>query len=296
MDLTEKISALQSSAQRQLPALTSLKKTKTALILPFFDALGYDPFDVREIEPDFEMEVEEQGMRTVDYTVKRGSAPLMLVQCEEAKTDLGDHDDSFLLESLDELEADIAVFTNGLHYQFYVDLEAEVNAHRRPFLELDLLDYGPEEVEGLKRLTRSDFDVEAIRSAAYDRTCSRLLRSYFAQQQQAPDEHLVRFMAAQVYDGEVGADVVERFRPVVRNVLQEVVGGEGGIQEAGPSTTEASMSSDPQQDRPQSPDQEQEQEDMELTASDEDALANGEEEQDGDPFDKDLARRVIDDF
>ncbi|PSQ94253.1 MAG: restriction endonuclease, partial [Bacteroidetes bacterium QH_2_63_10] len=57
MDLTEKISALQSSAQRQLPALTSLKKMETALILPFFNALGYDPFDVREIEPDFEMGV-----------------------------------------------------------------------------------------------------------------------------------------------------------------------------------------------------------------------------------------------
>ena len=296
MDLTEKISALQSSAQRQLPALTSLKKTETALILPFFNALGYDPFDVREIEPDFEMGVEEQGTRTVDYAVKRGSAPLMLVQCEDAKTDLGDHDDSFLLESLDELGGDIAVFTNGLHYQFHVDLEDEMNAYRRPFLELDLLDYGPEEIEELRRLTRSDFDIEAIRSAAYDRTCSRLLRSYFAQQQEAPDEHLVRFLAAQVFDGEVGADTVERFRPVVRNVLRKAAEGEDEPQEAGPSTEEASASSDSQQDRPQSSEQEGEKEDVELTASDEDALASGEEEQDGDPFDKDLARRVIDDF
>jgi len=41
--------------------------------------------------------------------------------------------------------------------------------------------------------TRSDFDVEAIRSAVHDRTCSRPLRSCSAQQQEAPDEHLVRF-------------------------------------------------------------------------------------------------------
>ena len=78
MEFTEKVSALQSSAENQLPALNSLKKTETALVLPFFDVLGYNPFDVRDVEPDFNVGLGDKGMRTVDYALKREGAPLML--------------------------------------------------------------------------------------------------------------------------------------------------------------------------------------------------------------------------
>jgi len=285
MELTESISALQSSAESQLPALNSLKKTETALILPFFDVLDYNSFDVREVEPDFNVELGEQGMRTVDYALKRNGSPLMLVQCAEAKTDLGDSNNSFLLEHFDALEADVAVFTNGLSYQFYANLKADINVYERPFLEFDLLDHGPEQIEGLKRLGKSAFNAEEILSAVYDRKGGRLLQDYLVQQQASPDEHFVRFMAAQIYEGDVSENVVERFKPVVQEVLGELVDGEGEVQESFPSREKESRSPNPE-------------EEIELTASEEDSVANGEdgEEEEGDPFEKDLARRVIEEF
>lgn len=295
MEFTEKVSALQSSAENQLPALNSLKKTETALVLPFFDVLGYNPFDVRDVEPDFNVGLGDKGMRTVDYALKREGAPLMLFQCEEAKTDLGDYDSSFLFEHFDALGADVAVFTNGLTYRFYANLGAEINVAQRPFLEFDLLDHGPEQVEGLQQLTKSAFDAEEIISTAYALKSGRLLRHYLVQQQESPDEHLVRFIAAQIFEGEVSEDVVERFRPVVQNVLGDVVEGEAEIPQPVPSSEDnESEPRPPEDDVLNSP----EEEELELSPSEEESIVDEAEDQEenGDPFEKDLARRVIEDF
>lgn len=324
MKLTEKISALQSSAQSQLPALNTLRKTENALILPFFEALGYDPFDVREVQPEFNVGLEEQGMGTVDYALKREGVPLMFVQCKEAKTDLGAYGNRSLFQHFDELEADIAVFTNGLNYRFYANLEAELHAYDRPFLEFELLDHHSEESESLRRLTKSAFDTAELLAAAYDLACGRLLQDYFVQQQESPDERFVRFMAAQVYEGEVSEDEVERFHPIVQKVLNTFVGDGDGVQstvlsQEGESTTsKPEERSEPalqqrseslEQENPDSPEEDEEPEvsasEAESSSDDEESFSEAlsEEEEDeedeadeGDPFEKDLARRVIEDF
>ncbi len=303
MELLDRISTLQASAERQLYALDSQKKTENALILPFFSALGYDPFDVREVEPDLDVGLEEQGMKAVSYALKKDGAPAILVQCEKAETDLGAIDNRFLLQYFDELGGDVAVFTNGLRYRFYANLDARIKDDGRPFLEFNLLEHGSRQVEELERFTKPVFDAEAILSAAYDRKCGRLLREYVVQQQQSPDEHLVRFLATQIYEGEVSGDVLKRFRPVVQSVLREVVDGGSEIQWQAPgrddrsespvdtsefSETEASESPDAE---PKRTTQEDSSAKEEATPGEDKGELEGE-----DPFDKDLARRVIDDF
>lgn len=274
MDLAKKISALQSSAERQLPALTTQKKTETALVLPFFEALGYDPFDIREVESEYDVGLEEWGVPTVDYAVKRGSSPLMFFQCQEAPADPSRFEKSVFFRSFDELGADVVVFTNGLRYLFYANAGTELQDRRRPYFEFDLLNYSPEDVTELRRLTNSAFDIQEILSAAYDRRCSRLLKRYFARQQTSPDDHLVRFLAGKVLGGEVSEDALERSRPVVQSLLGELVGDGAEFQPSRPEEDgEATMSgaAGPQANR-----------------------KAGEETED--PFDKDLARRVIDDI
>jgi hypothetical protein len=313
MKLTEKVSALQSSAQSQLPALNTLRKTENALLLPFFDALGYDPFDVREVEPEFDVGLEEQGMGTVDYALKREGVPLVFVQCEEAKTDLGTYDNRFLFQHFDDLEADIAVFTNGLSYRFYANLEAEIHTYDRPFLEFDLLDHNPAEIESLKRLTKTAFDTKELLAAAYDLNSGRLLRDYLVQQQESPDEHLVRFMAAQVYEGEVSGEEVDRFRSVVQRVLNEFVGDESDVHPTVVSREDESTTST-SEERPEPLEQEgsdspEQEEEPEVSASEAESSSDdvesfseppsdeeGDEADGDDPFEKDLARRVIEDF
>ena len=312
MELLERLADLQASAEPQLGALNSKKKTENALLLPFFRALGYDPFDLREVEPEFYVGLEEQGMGPVDYALKIDGAPVMLVQCQTAGTDLGASDTRFLLQSFDHLEADVVVFTNGHRYRFYANLDAGLQVDGRPFLEFNLLDDAAGQIEDLKLLTRPAFDTEKILARAYEHNCIRLLRNYVARQQQSPGDRLVRFLAAQIYDGEVSDDVLEQFRPVVQNVLDELLGDEH--QDAAPIPSSFGDTMEPA-DNSESRFSEDEateaspppgistRDDAELSAPDDeppaggDEAATGEDELDGeDPFEKDLARRVIDDF
>lgn len=287
MSFSERISSLQSSAERQLHALGSRKKTENALILPFFNMLGYNPFDVRAVEPEYEIGHEEQATKTVDYAIKEEGTPIMLLQCAEAKTDLDAYEEEArgegsLFEYFGELEADVAAFTNGLTYRFYADLETSIRTEEHPFLEFNLLDYESDEIQALQRLSKPAFDNDEILSAAHDLQTSQLLRSYFARQWDSPDDHFVRFLAAQVYDGEISGSQLDRFRPLVRKVLGEFVGDEGEVtsvpdQLGGLGASEVEEVSE------------------EANLSGE--ASGDEDDEDGTgPFDKDLAQRVIDDF
>lgn len=301
MSFSDKISFLQSSAERQLHALGSKKKTENALILPFFDMLGYNPFDVREVEPDYQIGREEQGTETVDYALKKEGTPTVLFQCTEAKADLETYENKgSLLEYFDDLETDLLAFTNGLTYRFYANLDADVRVEERPFLEFNLLGYEPNQVQALERFSKSVFDRDEILAAAHDLQTGQLLRSYFVGQRESPDDHFVRFLAAQVYDGEISGSQLDRFRPRVQEVLGEFFEREGEGQspsdqegralpeetgEPAPRDLEAGVEGTLYQGAKEGGGQ-----------SDDEAPTDEDDEDGSGPFDKDLAQRVIDDF
>jgi len=53
MDLTEEVDQVASRAEDQVEHIESEEATKHALIIPFIKALGYDPYDLQEVIPEF---------------------------------------------------------------------------------------------------------------------------------------------------------------------------------------------------------------------------------------------------
>lgn len=221
MEFAQKLTALEESAQRHLEVLDTEEKTKNALLLPFFDLLGYDPFDVQEVEPGYAVDLDGEGQIETDYAVHLDGAPVMLFQCEEAAVGQNAFEGHSLFRHLDEVEASIVGLTNGLSYWFYTEVATMGGTNDLPFLKFDLLDYEPDQVTDLKRLAKSNFDAEEIFSIAFERQHTQLLQGYLARQREDPDEHFVRFLAAQVHEGGVSEDVLDRLQPVVRSVLQD---------------------------------------------------------------------------
>lgn len=220
MGLTEKFSALRESAESQLDVLNSKEKTENALLLPFFDVLGYDAFNVREVEPGHVVELEGEA-RNVDYAVKIDGAPVMLFQYEEAAANLDVFDGEPLFQHFDALDPSLVVLTNGLTYRFFADLSGEGAVDGRPFLEFDLLDHEPEQISYLELLTKPEFDTEEVLSTAFELKYTRLLQNYLVRQREDPDPHFVRFLAAQTHEGEVSEEILERFHPVVQKFLRQ---------------------------------------------------------------------------
>jgi len=230
MGFAEELSTLTDRAEDQVQALNTKEKTKNALLLPFFEVLGYDAFNVREVEPRPVVELAGGSHKEVDYAVNIDGAPAMLFQCEEATAGREAFQKDTILRHLEQFEASVVVLTNGLSYWFYTEVAAMGGANSLPFLKFDLFDYDPERVTDLKRFTKSAFDAEEILSLAFKRQHTQLLQNYFAEQQKNPDEHFVRFLAAQIHEGGVSEDILGRLQPVVQTFLEDVeVGGETNL-------------------------------------------------------------------
>ncbi|MCB9604780.1 MAG: restriction endonuclease, partial [Sandaracinus sp.] len=69
MSFPDRVRLLAKRAPELLPHLETEEATKTALVLPFLAALGYDVFDPTEVVPEFVADVGIKKGEKVDYVV-----------------------------------------------------------------------------------------------------------------------------------------------------------------------------------------------------------------------------------
>lgn len=223
MDFIEEIASLSSRAKAQIDHLETEEGTKTALVMPFIKALGYDPFDPREVVPEFTADVGTKKGEKVDYAIKVDGQPVMLFECKHAGAPLDpDHADQ-LFRYFHVTEAKIGVLTNGLRYKFFTDLEKANKMDERPFLTFDLLHVDEDKVEELKRLRKSSFDLEDMLSAAHDLKYRKALLEFLQEQWDDPSEDFVRYMTKQVYEGRFTKNVREQFGGIVHDAFRQFV-------------------------------------------------------------------------
>lgn len=236
MDLADEIAALKSSAEEQLPLLNTADKIENALLLPFFETLGYSPYDVRQVEPGFTIRLEDGEVSTIDHTLKKDGSPAILVQSREIGTNLTACDPESLLESLRASNARIAALTDGIDYHFYADLErfyaslkGDAPAERHPFFTFHLLRYDEAEIEDLRRLTKPAFKADGILSFAHQLKYRRLFRDYIEQQVASPDNAFVKFLAEQIHEGKAPKGDPGMYESSVREAIQQLIeeGGRG---------------------------------------------------------------------
>ncbi|MFB6231856.1 MAG: hypothetical protein ABEL04_11945 [Salinibacter sp.] len=298
MALADRIATISSRAKEQLPVLNTKERTKNALLLPFLESLGYDIFNVLEVEPEFTVKIDPDREEKIDYAIHRDETPVMIFECAEAGTDLDGYDSEAFFRRFRATEAKIGALTDGINYRFFADLGERTLADSSPLMEFDLLDHGPEDIRGLRQLRKSTFDVDTVLSAACEIRYRAPLSAYLDRQFRAPDEDFVRFLTQQVYEGEAPDWVQERFKSIVRKALQDFA---QGLSTQEPSdrqsdSTEENEDSEPNvREEPESNAQEK----LESNVQEDEALPGEEEGEEGaeeEPFEKNLAERVVKDF
>ena len=90
MDFVDRIRELSDQIPAQIDYVTTEEATKTALVMPFIAALGYDVFNPREVVPEFTADVGIKKGEKVDYVIMRDSKPCILIECKDSGCDL-DH-------------------------------------------------------------------------------------------------------------------------------------------------------------------------------------------------------------
>lgn len=184
MDLIDRITELSSRIPKLREDIKTEEATKTSLIMPFIQALGYDIFNPKEVVPEFIADVGTKKGEKVDYAILRDGKPIILFECKAISCDLSQVHASQLYRYFSVTAARFSILTNGVEYQFYSDLEEQNKMDDKPFLVFDLTETAKLEqlVKELKKFTKSAFDVDQILTTASKLKYSGAVKRIFIKQ------------------------------------------------------------------------------------------------------------------
>ncbi len=223
MDFMEHIQALASKIAKLRDQIATEEATKIAFVMPFITALGYDVFDPSEVIPEFTADVGTKKGEKVDYVILHAGAPMMIFECKKIGAPLDANHASQLYRYYGVSKARFGVLTDGAIYKFFTDLEEPNKMDLKPFLDVDISNSQHPLLGELKRFTKSSFNLEETVEASKELKYLGGIKGVLTAQMVRPAEEFVRFLAAQVYPGQMRQNVLEWFQGIVKRAFNEFI-------------------------------------------------------------------------
>ena len=197
--------------------------TKTSLILPFIQMLGYDIFDPAEVVPEFTADIGIKRGEKVDYAIMQRGKPAVLIECKRYGSNLAEDAVSQLVRYFGVTDAHFGILTDGISYRFFSDLEQPNVMDPKPFFEFNMLSCSDKAVEELKRFTKEEFNVDETLEAAAVLKYIEGMKQALVRQLSTPDEEFSRWLTKQVYSKLLTQVAKERFSHLVRQAFREFI-------------------------------------------------------------------------
>ncbi len=223
MEFADKIKSLAERAQKVKSNLSTEEATKTALVLPFIQALGYDVFNPLEVEPELVADVAGKKGEKIDYAIKHDNKPIIIIECKCCGVNLNAEKHEQLHRYFTTLDSRIAILTDGIKYLFYSDLEQAHKLDERPFMVIDLDDIDETLIHELKKLTKEAFDLETALSSAHDLRYNRQLKAVFKACALKPTDSFVEYCVREVFAGRLTQNIKDQFMPIVERAFNEFI-------------------------------------------------------------------------
>ncbi len=84
MDFIDQVKLLSARIEKTKDLVKTEEATKTSLIMPFFQLLGYDVFNPIEFIPEFNADVGIKKGEKVDYAIMLDEKPVILVEAKSS--------------------------------------------------------------------------------------------------------------------------------------------------------------------------------------------------------------------
>lgn len=223
MELKGELCKLSARIPERLADIQTEEATKSVLVLPFLAALGYTVSAPAEITTGLRAGVGSQKVDAVDYVILRAGRPVLLIECIHHATDLASAEPTRLQRNFGAAETRLGLFTNGVMYWFYADLDVPKRMDAKPFLAFNLLDVRDEAVEELKMFAKAAFDVDTILTSARALEYTRAIQRVLHEQFQEPSDEFLKLITAQVYAGRMTQAVKEQFAQLTRQAFVQLV-------------------------------------------------------------------------
>jgi predicted type IV restriction endonuclease len=93
--------------------------TKTALVQPFIQALGYDVSDPNEVKAEYNLDLDGVGPSKIDYAIFKNNEVKILIECKSCNTDISKATYKKLKTYFAFTKVKFGILTNGITYRFY---------------------------------------------------------------------------------------------------------------------------------------------------------------------------------
>lgn len=224
MDFIDQIKAISQQIEKLKAQIQNEQATKTAFIMPFIQALGYNVFNPMEVAPEFTADVPGVKGEKVDYAIIKDNKPIILMECKSCNENLEHPKHSSQLHRYFHVtEAKFSILTNGIIYRFYTDIEKSNVMDNKAFFEFNMLNFSDSDVNELKRFSKSTFDLNELSDVAQNLLYTKEIKRIMAEQLAEPSPDFVKFFASKVYSGTMRATVVDKFIEITKRSLKDFV-------------------------------------------------------------------------
>lgn len=214
-DFTKRIDLLKDGIKTE-------EATKTSLVMPFFNLLGYDVFNPMEFCPEYTADVGIKKGEKIDYAILIDDMPQILIECKSCTDSLSKYT-SQLFRYFGTSKAKFGILTNGIVYKFYTDLEETNKMDLTPFLEVDLSQLRDAQINELKKFSKDNFDTDKIFSTASELKYSNLIKNYLSKELESPSEDFTKHILTYVYEGQRTQKVIEKYQPLVKKAFNSFI-------------------------------------------------------------------------
>lgn len=176
--------------------------TKTALILPFLSALGYDTANPLEVMPEAPCAI--KGFDRIDYILSADGEYRMLVECKHWRENLDNHVkqlEQYFQAAIKPYGTQIGLLTNGIEYRFFADTDRPNIMDDIPFFVFDISQPTDKAIERLKMFRRNEFDIHFILATAMRLSLSAKLHSVVEHELTSPSDEFVNFLWGRMSTG-----------------------------------------------------------------------------------------------
>ncbi len=221
-DLKLKLEQLHQRVDALKGQINTEEATKNAFVMPFIQILGYDIFNPTEVIPEFICDIGTKKGEKVDYVIKKGDEPILIIECKHWKENADAHN-SQLHRYYHVSKSRFGVLTNGHIYNFYADLERPNIMDEKPFFTLDLSNLKDASLKILENFTRKGYNLENILDSAEALKYIKAIRSEFEKELQEPTDDFVRLLVNRFFDKTLTASRLATFKEYTRKALSNSI-------------------------------------------------------------------------
>jgi predicted type IV restriction endonuclease len=195
--------------------------TKTSLILPFFNLMGYDIFNPSEFVPEFTADFGTKKGEKVDYAIFINGDPIILIEAKACNENILDKHSGQLFRYFTTTTSKFGILTNGIRYLFYTDLEETNKLDSAPFFDFDFANIKDSKIKELAKFKKENFDVANIMNTAeelkYLNDISLALNNSFDK----PTDNFIEFLIGEIYPGRKTQSIKDKFSPIINKAIKQ---------------------------------------------------------------------------